>query len=213
MILDKLAQKFGTDKSSRHHNYTKCYEMLFSSLRDKDINLLEIGVFRGASLKMWKSYFQNGKIYGLDINPDCKKLEEENIQIFIGNQSDTNCLNSIKESVPVGFDILIDDGGHTSRQQISTFENMFGCVKAGGWYVIEDLHTSYIERFNRGSSVSALQYFSTLIGDVNLNGKSLKRSKYGILKKLKRRKVELSFKEELIEAVIFFPSICLVKKI
>ncbi len=92
---------------------------------------------------MWKKYFgQNAKIYGVDINPNCKNLEEGNIEIFIGSQSDRTFLRKIKEQIPP-IDILIDDGGHTMTQQIVTFEELFGHIKETGIYLCEDTHTSY----------------------------------------------------------------------
>lgn len=65
---------------------------------------------------MWKSYFgDKAKIFGIDIDPRCKKLEEENIKIFIGSQSDRKFLRELKELIPK-IDILIDDGGHSMKQ-------------------------------------------------------------------------------------------------
>jgi hypothetical protein len=66
----------------------------------------------------------NVSIYAVDINPECKKLENENIKIFIGSQEDEAFLTSLKKSIPV-IDILIDDGGHTMKQQINTFKHLF----------------------------------------------------------------------------------------
>jgi hypothetical protein len=92
---------------------------------------------------MWKDYFgPKAKIFGIDINPRCKELEEENIKIIIGSQSDRKFLKEIKAIIP-HVDILIDDGGHTMRQQIVTFEELFDHVKENGVYLCEDLHTSY----------------------------------------------------------------------
>jgi 23S rRNA U2552 (ribose-2'-O)-methylase RlmE/FtsJ len=124
-------------------HYFDIYDRHFSRFRNKEIVILEIGVSQGGSLQMWKNYFGGkAKIYGVDINPKCKDLEEENIKIFIGSQSDRNFLQDIKKQVPP-IDILIDDGGHTMIQQIRTYEELFGCVKENGVYLAEDLHTSY----------------------------------------------------------------------
>ena len=70
---------------NKWQNYFDVYERYFAAFRDKEVVILEIGVFHGGSLQMWKSYFgDKAKIYGIDINPRCKELEEENIHIFIG---------------------------------------------------------------------------------------------------------------------------------
>jgi len=131
-------------------HYFDIYDRHFSQFRDKEIVLLEIGVSQGGSLQMWKNYFgEKAKIYGIDIDPRCKKFEEENITIFIGSQSDRNFLNEVKLQIPK-IDILIDDGGHTMDQQIVSFEELFGCIKDDGVYLCEDLHTSYWPPFGGG---------------------------------------------------------------
>lgn len=131
-------------------HYFEAYDRFFSKFRGKDITILEIGVFRGGSLQMWKKYFNtsNNKIqvYGIDIDPVCKELEEDNIEIFIGSQEDREFLRDIKKKIG-RVDILIDDGGHTMDQQIITFEELFDLVDEEGIYLCEDTHTSYMESF------------------------------------------------------------------
>lgn len=124
-------------------HYFDVYDRHFSRFRNKEIVILEIGVSQGGSLQMWKNYFGNqAKIYGIDIDPRCKQLEEENIKIFIGSQSDRNFLKEVKKQIPQ-IDILIDDGGHTMIQQIVSYEELFDKIKDDGVYLCEDLHTSY----------------------------------------------------------------------
>ncbi|MBY0537557.1 MAG: class I SAM-dependent methyltransferase [Chitinophagaceae bacterium] len=124
-------------------HYFEIYERHFAKYRNKPITILEIGVFQGGSLQMWKSYFgHSAQIFGVDIEPRCKEFEEDNIQIFIGSQSDPQFLESLKTKIPK-VDILIDDGGHTMLQQITTFNHLFEHIKDDGVYLIEDLHTSY----------------------------------------------------------------------
>ena len=99
---------------------------------------------------MWKEYFGGkAKIFGIDINPKCKELEEENIKIFIGSQSDRKFLRKVKKSIPK-IDILIDDGGHTMKQQIVSYEELFSHIKDDGTYLCEDLHTSYWLKWGGG---------------------------------------------------------------
>ena len=135
---------------SKWMHYFEIYDRHFSKYRNKEITILEIGVYQGGSLQMWRDYFgPKAKIYGIDINPRCKELEEENTEIFIGSQSDRKFLASIKNKIPP-IDILIDDGGHTMRQQIVSFEELFDHVKSDGIYLCEDLHTSYWLNFGGG---------------------------------------------------------------
>jgi hypothetical protein len=92
---------------------------------------------------MWKNYFgPQAHIYGIDIDPQCKSFEEPQIKIAIGSQEDRQFLRTFAQSVP-RIDILIDDGGHTMRQQIAAFEELYSHIDANGVYLCEDLHTSY----------------------------------------------------------------------
>jgi cephalosporin hydroxylase len=116
-------------------HYFDIYDNHFSRFRDSAINLLEFGVSHGGSLQMWKHYFgKNSKIYGVDINPQCKNSEEDQITIFIGDQSDKHFVSSLAKKFPL-IDIVIDDGGHTMKQQINTFEILFPYVTPHGLYV------------------------------------------------------------------------------
>ncbi|MCF8257305.1 MAG: class I SAM-dependent methyltransferase [Flavobacteriales bacterium] len=131
-------------------HYFDVYDRHFARFRDKEITILEIGVSQGGSLQMWKDYFgPKAKIYGIDVNPQCRELEEENIRIFIGSQSDRAFLREVKRSIPM-VDILIDDGGHSMRQQIVSYEELFDHVKENGVYLCEDLHTSYWIEYGGG---------------------------------------------------------------
>jgi len=131
-------------------HYFEIYERYFSRFRNKEMVLVEIGVFQGGSLQMWKDYFGNKAIiYGIDIDPRCKEFEEENIKVLIGSQSDRNFLRTVCKKIPP-IDILIDDGGHTMKQQIIGFEELFGHVKSDGVYLCEDTHTSYRLKYGGG---------------------------------------------------------------
>lgn len=118
------------------------YDKYFFSIKDNKINILEIGVLEGDSLRVWKKYFKNANIYGLDVNPECKKHEEEKINIEIGSQNDIGILQKIINKVK-NFDIIIDDGSHVNKYTINTFNFLFPFLKSGGLYIIEDLHCCY----------------------------------------------------------------------
>jgi hypothetical protein len=131
-------------------HYFDVYDRHLSRFREKEVVILEIGVYHGGSLRMWQEYFgDKAKIYGIDIDPRCKDLEEKGIEIFIGSQADREFLRKVKGSVPP-IDIVIDDGGHRMIQQITSFEELFGAVKKDGVYLCEDVHTSYWLRYGGG---------------------------------------------------------------
>lgn len=152
-------------------HYFDAYDRFLSRFRGKDVTILEIGVFKGGSLQMWKNYLKTGsnnvKIYGIDINPDCKRLEEEGITVFIGSQEDREFLRKVKNEIGK-VDVLIDDGGHTMNQQIVTFEELFDLVADDGLYLCEDLHTSYWEDFGGGyKGETFIEYSKDLIDYIN----------------------------------------------
>lgn len=131
-------------------HYFEVYDRHFSKYRNKAPVVMEIGVFKGGSLQMWKDYFGEGaQIIGVDIDENTKAFEEEQISIEIGSQEDRDFLKSLKAKYP-RVDIFIDDGGHTMNQQITTFEEMFPHISYGGTYLCEDLHSSYMRRFGGG---------------------------------------------------------------
>lgn len=152
-------------------HYFEVYDRYFSRYRGKNLTILEIGVFKGGSLQMWKDYFHTSdnrvKVYGIDIDPECKALEEENIEIFIGSQEDRKFLQKVKERVGK-VDILIDDGGHTMNQQIISFEELFDIVDDNGIYLCEDLHTSYMKNYGgKYKGETFIEYSKNLIDSLH----------------------------------------------
>lgn len=148
--LEKYFRNNNSRLIHKWNHYFDIYERHFNKFRNKEVVILEIGVSQGGSLQMWKEYFgDKAKIFGIDIDPRCKELEEENIKIFIGSQSDRKFLRQVKKSIPE-VDILIDDGGHTMKQQIVSYEELFSHVKDEGTYLCEDLHTSYWLKWGGG---------------------------------------------------------------
>jgi hypothetical protein len=184
--MNRLESYFNQNEGRLIHkwvHYFDIYERHFSRFRDKEVVILEIGISQGGSLEMWKDYFGGkAKIYGIDINPNCKSFEEENVQIFIGSQSDRSFLREIKKRIPP-VDILIDDGGHTMKQQIVTFEELFDHIKEDGIYICEDLLTSYWLNYGGGYKRQGtfIEYSKNFIDSINAwygNQKKLKISNF-----------------------------------
>lgn len=150
-------------------HYFEIYERHFAQFRNLPISLLEFGVLHGGSLQMWKHYFgPEAKIYGADINPRCAELAEEQITILLADQESRESLQHICKTLPP-FDIIIDDGGHTMLQQTTTFEEMWGQLKIGGVYLVEDMLTSYWPSFGGGykDPVNFVEYTKGLIDQLN----------------------------------------------
>jgi hypothetical protein len=170
--MNDLEKHFNENKGRlihKWHHYFEVYDRHFSRFRGREICLVEFGVSQGGSLQMWKNYFgPTAKIFGIDINPHCKKLEEERVEILIGDQADRKFLQEVARRVP-RMDILIDDGGHTMMQQIHTFEELFPSVDKNGVYLCEDMHTSYWPDWGGGHKKpgSFIEYGKNFIDYIN----------------------------------------------
>lgn len=154
---------------AKYAQYLDVYQRHLSRFKDQDVKIIEFGVNQGGSLNMWKTYFgEQARIFGVDINPNCKKLETENIEILIGDQEDKNFLRSVAEKIGK-VDIVIDDGGHSMKQQINTFDIIFPCVNENGIYICEDLHTSYWKSHGGGykKKRSFVEYSKNFIDMLN----------------------------------------------
>lgn len=150
-------------------HYFDAYDHHFSRFRGKKVKVLEIGVFHGGSLQMWKNYFgDQAEIIGVDINPICKIFEEDQITVYIGNQEDRSFLSKLKKIIGE-VDIIIDDGGHYMNQQIVSFEELYPIVSENGIYLVEDLHTSYWDHFGGGylRKGTFIEYTKKLIDQLN----------------------------------------------
>ena len=157
--------------STKWEKYFDVYENLLSKYKNKNIIFVEIGIFNGGSLKLWKKYFgENSKIIGIDINEKCKQFEdkENNIEVFIGNQSDEKFWFNFFDKVG-NVDVILDDGGHTNLDQIVTTINTIPYINDNGALIIEDTHTSYLKNYNSNLNYSFVNFTKNLIDDLNSN--------------------------------------------
>jgi cephalosporin hydroxylase len=134
----------------RWRHYFDIYHRHFAPYRGQAVTMIEIGIFNGGSLQMWRHYFgPQATIVGVDVNPECQKYSEPGIDIVIGDQADRDFLRSLVDRYP-DCAILVDDGGHRMHQQIATFEELYPRLRADGVYLCEDTHTSYLPQFGGG---------------------------------------------------------------
>jgi hypothetical protein len=137
MTLQEIGLKNGTDKST-HHNFMEFYDQKFKDLRFEKINILEIGFLNGSSVFTWLEYFENAKIYCLDII-DVKFKHERFVYNKI-SQDDPSLSKLFDDDF---FTIIIDDGSHLTSHQQKSLELLWPKLKNNGFYVVEDLHTSF----------------------------------------------------------------------
>ncbi|CAF1061583.1 unnamed protein product [Adineta steineri] len=152
---------YKTDKVTTHH-YDILYEKYLSKYVGSNVILLEIGLGcgmpygPGASAYVWRYYLGPlANIYFLEFDRRCGEEwykshgHKVNVTMFYGSQDDITVLNNVK-SAQGYFDVIVDDGGHSMNQQITSFVQLLPKVKSGGIYVIEDLLTSYISTYGGG---------------------------------------------------------------
>lgn len=172
MTLDEIGLKHKTDKSSMTHCYLDNYEKYFSSWRDKEFVLLELGVAGGSSIAMWREYFPKAKVYGIDINPDCAGEG-----IFIGSQTDGFFLQKVLDEIGTPG-LIIDDASHYGPFTIESFRVLFKKVSSSGYYVVEDTACFYDKTYGEapdfGKGMSAVfNFFTSLACDVDVHGRGM----------------------------------------
>lgn len=158
ITLHDLALQFGTDKAT--HNFCKIYDAFFSHMKYTANTVIEVGVFFGASINMWKSYFDHAIIHGADhftgvqgngskfANPleyynKMRSSPDPRISLHNLDQSKDEQLSKFSSNFMKGtVDVIVDDGSHLMYDQQRTFIQLFPLVRAGGYFVLEDVHTS-----------------------------------------------------------------------
>lgn len=168
-VLDIMAIKHKSDKSSRFHNYTVKYDKILAPFRESYLSILEIGVAQGQSIKMWTDYFPNAIIHGADISKASEICESysNRIKFHLVDQRNAAQLKNLEQFSP--FDLIIDDGNHLWMEQILTFNTLFPYVRSGGIYIVEDTTTSYWKEY-KNHPISPVEYFKKLVDDVHLKG-------------------------------------------
>jgi hypothetical protein len=121
-------------------HYFDVYHRHFDRFRNSDVHILEIGIYSGGSLELWRDYFGSRcHVYGVDVEEACLRYAGDSIDVFIGDQADPDFWRRFRSDVP-NLDIVVDDGGHQPSQQTTTLEELLPHLAPGGVYVVEDVH-------------------------------------------------------------------------
>lgn len=198
--------------------YLSVYSDIFGQYESKDINYFEIGVQNGGSLDIAASYFKNAKnIVGCDINPSCSKLKfsDSRIKLLIGDANSEEIYSTVTETTR-HYDIIIDDGSHTSSDIIKSFVKYFPLIQSGGVFIAEDLHCSYWNEFQGGlhDPDSSISFFKLLSDVVNHEHWGINRSRREHLTPILSRLGIDCHEDTLAEihSVTFFNSLCIIRK-
>ncbi|MDR1678090.1 MAG: class I SAM-dependent methyltransferase [Deltaproteobacteria bacterium] len=141
-ILDDLGRKHGTDKCSgdKTHDYLRKYEFFLRPWRDEEFTFLELGVFKGASLRTWSDYFSKAEIVGVDNEVKVKEFDTGRGKIIIGDLSNNDFLESL---IPLNPKVVLDDASHWWPDQLRALFTLYQALQSGGIYILEDIHTSF----------------------------------------------------------------------
>jgi hypothetical protein len=198
--------------------YFYTYTAVFGALRERPLRILEIGVFYGSSLALWRGYFSNPAtvIVGIDIDPVCVQSENaaSNVHVRIGSQIDTQFLDRVlAEFGP--FDIIIDDGSHMSSHMITSFNHLFEAgLKDDGIYLVEDLHANSWSTF-RDSTLGFIDVCKQMVDLMHLHYtrqgvEGIGSFWYGREEQLKS--IDVAYLTTAIREVRFFDSIVAITK-
>jgi len=150
-------------------HYFPIYERHFKDFVYKPVTFIEIGCGLGGSLPMWKRYFgPHARIIGIDINPKCKEFEEDQIEVYIGEQQDCKFLESLIAEVGAP-DIVLDDGSHVMSHIVASFQFLYPRMPKNGIYMVEDLHTAYWDEYEGGlrKASTFIELCKNLIDELN----------------------------------------------
>jgi hypothetical protein len=218
VVSDALYKRWTTFPGShKWTHYFPIYEKIFGPRRTEPLRILEIGIFRGASLKLWRQYFEHPKtiIVGVDVLPECMQFDAPaaGVHIRIGSQADPAFLKRVVEEFGP-FDLIMDDGSHYSSHIITSFNHLFADgLKDTGIYFVEDLHANYWHPW-RDSKKSFLDVCKELLEHMHAHYRSSTPEDFLIEKPSTRETSALEVPRitTMIKEIRFFDSIVAIYK-
>lgn len=154
------------DSDKITNRYLEWYDPVLEPFLKKEVALLELGIFKGGSLLLWRDYFPFGTIVGVDIKLPKDFQQTNRIHVFKGSQADLKFLSGVaNEIAPDGFDIIIDDASHIGELTKTGFWHLFdNHLKPEGLYIIEDWGTGYWDDWPDGRSLDLNMYTQKAVG-------------------------------------------------
>lgn len=178
LSLKEIGLKYGTDKAT-DHQFCDFYESHLNHLRFEKIKLLEIGIYQNQSMMMWREYFPNAEIHGIDI-VEYSDNKVDNVNYHCIDIENTEALtNFINDNYD--WDVVIDDGGHTMKQQQFSFKYFLGIMKKPAIFIMEDLHSSFEywkSRHNPNNDPTTYQMIENIKNKKDFVSPYINRSEY-----------------------------------
>jgi hypothetical protein len=181
-------------------HYLPIYDKLFLPYVGSNVRFLEIGVFNGGSLRLWRNYFgDDATIFGVDIDPNCAVHDGKYGRVRIGSQDDPQFLKRVANEMG-GLDVVLDDGSHIGSHQRASFNALFPLLSENGLYIIEDIHTSYWPHFGGGlrRRGTAIEFLKDKLDDIHRHYQAPGLNTAELMPE--------------IESIQFFDSIAVIKK-
>jgi hypothetical protein len=150
-------------------HYFPIYTRHLTPYAGRAVSVLEIGVYRGGSMRMWSRFFgPDARLVGVDIDPVALVSAGDRYTVVLADQADPDAMRNLAQKYGP-FDVIIDDGGHSMVQQITSIEALFPMLNDGGVYLVEDCHTSYWEEYDggRGREGTFMEWVKTRLDDLN----------------------------------------------
>jgi len=172
----------GTDKGvlrkdgkGHRHPYTIPYTLLFEPMRAKPIKFLELGVFRGASVVAWRSYFKRARIYGYDNDAAALACIPTLPHAFMSNVDVSNretLVRALERDTADGelFDVILDDAAHDVTHQTLLIQEGLRFVKPGGLMIIEDVfrdrpEADYVPALESAIAAGTITFYTFIVCD------------------------------------------------
>lgn len=217
--LNEIGIRHGTDKSDREdgHDYLRKYEFFLAPLRDSEFTVLELGIYKGSSVKTWEEYFPKARIVGVDIDPSTERFAGGRIEVIVGDLSDAGFVGSLGN---LGARVILDDASHLWSHQLISLITLYRSLPSGGVFIMEDIHTSFMPMalgygYKKFSCVPPAKFLMKVAEYLTGNGKCYAAYPNRPLRPISRAWLyhkEIKEIADATDAVVFIERACLLVK-
>lgn len=217
-VLDEMGRKHQTDKCgawAAAHDYLRKYEFFFRPLRREKFTFLELGVYKGASLKTWAEYFEAADIVGVDIEEETLAHAAGRVKVLLGDLSRTDFLQTLPALNPK---VILDDASHWWADQLRALFILYPPLMSGGIYIVEDIQTSFEplgEMFSQGLPYRPFQVLTKIAEYMTGNGRPsplVPDRKLRPIEPAEQFEAEIRYIADHTDAITFIERACILVK-